>query len=238
MKHVLSRQFPSGLSQRSDRRSGRKDPFSGLLLFSLLPILLLSLYALDLSAEDETGDEILDPVVTHTVRMSTTHGVIEMELYGEDAPRTVKNFAALCDTGFYNGILFHRVHPGFLIQAGCPKTRDPLKRKEWGSGGESVYGGPFADELDPLTPSFKRGYRRGVVAMANSGPNTNRSQFFILLGDVHDWMPPDYTIFGYIPDMTTVDSIASVELVDLCDLGGTPASPVRILSTLVFTAGE
>ena len=206
-----------------------------LFLLATLPAILLFL-ALQLTAQEGESEEV--PTVTHKVRIATSLGVVAMELYGEDAPKAVENFITLCDSGFYDGLLFHRIYPGFLVQAGCPKTRDSASRREWGKGGASAYGAPFSDELDPRTPSFRRGYRRGVVAMANSGPNTNMSQFFILVGDASDWLPATYTIFGYVPDMTVVDSIASTPLTDVTDQGGRPATPIRILSTFVSLPGE
>lgn len=218
----------------SQRTTADRRRFSRLLLLALL--LSLSFVILQLSAQG--GDESEEPTVTHKVRLATSLGVIAMELYGEDAPKAVSNFVALCDSGFYDRLLFHRVYPGLLIQAGCPKTRDSSRKGEWGSGGASTYGAPFADELDPRTPSFRRGYRRGVVAMANSGPNTNLSQFFILVEDASNWLPANYTIFGYVSDMTTVDSIAKTPLTDITDQGGRPVSPIRILSTFVSRPGE
>ena len=191
------------------------------------------------STAQETGDDVEEPVVTHIVVLNTSLGAIEIGLYGSDAPKTVANFVGLVDSAFYDGILFHRVHPGFVIQAGDPKTRDSALRHEWGTGGTSIYGGVFADELNPSTPSYKRGYKRGVVAMANRGKNTNTSQFFVLLKDVS--IPKNYTMFGYVKDMTTVDSIAGVELVEVGGLGGKPKVPVVIVSatsTVVESDGE
>ena len=180
------------------------------------------------STAQETGDKADEPVATHTVVLNTSLGAIEIELYGNDAPKTVANFVGLVDSGFYNGILFHRIHPGFVIQAGDPKTKDSTLRHEWGTGGTSIYGGVFSDELDPTTPSYKRGYKKGVVAMANRGKNTNTSQFFIMLKDAG--LPKNYTIFGYVNDMTIVDSIAEVELVEVGRGGGKPKVPVVIKS--------
>lgn len=193
-----------------------------------LPILCLLATVGPLSAQEDTGDRQPVPVATHIATLVTTFGEIEIELYGEDAPKTVKNFVGLCDSGFYDGLLFHRVHPGFLVQSGCPKTRDTALRSEWGTGGESIWGAPFASEIDPRTPSARLGYRRGAVAMANNGPNTNTSQFFILLSDVDEWMPPTYTIFGYVPDMAVVDAIGETDLVDVGTMGGRPALPILI----------
>ncbi len=196
----------------------------------LCAVLTTALFAANLYAQ-ETGEKPEEPVVTHTATLKTSMGTIDIELYGEDAPKTVENFVGLIDSGYYDGILFHRVHPGFVIQAGDPKTKDSTLRNEWGTGGSSIYGGAFADELNPNAPSYKRGYKRGVVAMANRGPNTNTSQFFIMLKDAA--LPKNYTIFGYVKDMETVDDIAETELVDISKLGGKPKTPVVIETATV-----
>jgi cyclophilin family peptidyl-prolyl cis-trans isomerase len=163
-----------------------------------------------------------EPVVTHVATISTNYGDFEVELYGQDAPKTVANFVGLAQKGFYNDILFHRVVPGFVIQAGDPKTKDESLRGQWGSGGESIYGGDFADELDPNAPSYKRGYVEGAVAMANRGPNTNTSQFFVVLKDTD--LPKHYTIFGKVSK--GMDVIHAIEHLELA--GSTPVKPVKI----------
>jgi cyclophilin family peptidyl-prolyl cis-trans isomerase len=142
---------------------------------------------------------------TVNVLIETTKGNIELELYESDAPKTVANFAGLAKQGYYNGIIFHRISKGFVIQGGDPTGT--------GSGGKSIYGKEFEDELNPSTQSYKEGYVRGTVAMANSGPNTNTSQFFIVLQDAQ-WLPKNYTIFGKVTKgMEAVDSIAAVEII-------------------------
>lgn len=120
--------------------------------------------------------------------ITTAKGIIEIELYPQDAPKTVTNFATLSKRGYYNNLTFHRVEPNFVIQGGDPNGN--------GTGGTSIYGAKFEDELNPNTPSYKAGYKEGVVAMANSGPNTNGSQFFIMLAD--NALPNNYTIFGKV----------------------------------------
>ncbi|MEX1052076.1 MAG: peptidylprolyl isomerase, partial [Patescibacteria group bacterium] len=121
--------------------------------------------------------------------IKTPKGDIELELYPNDAPKTVTNFATLAKNGFYDCLKFHRYEPGFVIQGGDPSGN--------GTGGESIYGPEFADELNPDTESYKNGYKEGVLAMANRGPNTNSSQFFIILAD-NDTLPKNYTIFGKV----------------------------------------
>ncbi len=123
--------------------------------------------------------------MSHVVTIKTNQGEIKFETYDADAPNTVKNFIDLAGKGFYNGVIFHRVIDGFMIQGGDPTGT--------GMGGP---GYKFADELNPATESYKNGYQQGVVAMANSGPNTNGSQFFIMVADYP--LPNNYTIFGKV----------------------------------------
>ncbi len=123
------------------------------------------------------------------VDIKTAKGVIEIQLYPQDAPKTVENFATLASQGYFNGLTFHRVEPGFVIQGGDPNGN--------GTGGKSIFGDTFEDELNPNTQSYKDGYKEGVVAMANRGPNTNGSQFFIMLAD-NTSLPHAYTIFGKV----------------------------------------
>ncbi len=145
-----------------------------------------------------TNTSSMNPQSTHTVTIETNKGIIVFETYDTDAPKTVQNFIALAQKGFYNGTIFHRVIDGFMIQGGDPTGT--------GMGGP---GYKFADELNQNTPSYKNGYIRGVVAMANSGPNTNGSQFFIMHQNAG--LQHDYTIFGkVISGMDVVDVIATV----------------------------
>lgn len=139
------------------------------------------------------------------VTLNTSLGEIQIETYNQDAPNTVANFVKLVKDGFYNGITFHRVIPGFMIQGGDPNcTTD---KGPCGAGGP---GYQFADELNPATASYKEGYKRGVVAMANAGPNTNGSQFFIMHQDYG--LPNQYTIFGHVvKGLDVVDKIASIK---------------------------
>ncbi len=133
----------------------------------------------------------------HTITLETNKGTIVFETYDADAPKTSENFVTLANKNFYNGVIFHRVIPGFMIQGGDPTGT--------GRGGP---GYKFADELDPSTPSAKMGYTRGTVAMANSGLNTNGSQFFIMHKDYP--LPHSYTIFGKVTKgMEVVDAIAN-----------------------------
>ncbi|MFZ0492084.1 MAG: peptidylprolyl isomerase [Acidimicrobiia bacterium] len=144
---------------------------------------------------DNAPDVTIDPSNTYSATIHTNHGDVSIDLFAEEAPQTVNNFVFLASEGFYDSVIFHRVVPGFVVQGGDPT----------GSG----RGGPgyrFRDELD-----HPRRYTRGTVAMANAGPNTNGSQFFICLEDVG--LPHAYTIFGKVTSgMEAVDSIASAPL--------------------------
>ncbi len=175
------------------------------------------------------------PEVTHTGVVTTSMGKFTFELYGKDAPLTVKNIVQLIETGFYKGLLIHRVIPSFVIQFGDPKTRDTALRSQWGSGGESIYDGPFADELNPNAPSYVRGYIEGVMAMANRGPGTNTSQLFIMLVDNAKLKKPldhSYTIFGKVTSgMEVVHAIEKVEVID--SRSGIPKKPVTIIDITV-----
>ncbi|KAF2434780.1 peptidyl-prolyl cis-trans isomerase-like 1 [Tothia fuscella] len=119
------------------------------------------------------------------VALETTMGLITVELYENHAPRTCKNFAGLIQRGYYNDIIFHRVIPNFMIQGGDPTGT--------GRGGSSIYGEKFEDEI---TPSLKH-TGAGILSMANSGPNTNGSQFFITLAPT-PWLDGKHTIFGRV----------------------------------------
>jgi cyclophilin family peptidyl-prolyl cis-trans isomerase len=181
-----------------------------------------------------------EPVVTDTVVITTTMGDIEIELYGKDAPKTVKNFIGLINKGFYDGLAFHRVVPGFVVQAGDPQTRDTTLRNRWGTRGESIYpGNEFEDELNPSAPSYRRGYVEGTLAMANRGPNTNTSQFFIMLVDnskLKHPLPKSYTIFGKVTK--GMDIVHKIESGEVIGQGGLPKKPVMILRMKVVKPGS
>jgi cyclophilin family peptidyl-prolyl cis-trans isomerase len=132
-------------------------------------------------------------------------GDIKLEFFEKDAPKAVENFIGLAKKGYYDGVTFHRIIKGFMIQGGDPTGT--------GAGGESIFGDTFADELNPDTDSYKAGYAKGVLAMANRGPNTNGSQFFIMLENYP--LPHNYTIFGRV--------IAGQDVVD--KIGAVPTNP-------------
>ena len=151
--------------------------------------------------------------------IETDKGAIEIEFFAADAPRAVENFRLLAEHGYYDGLTFHRVVKGFMIQGGDPAGD--------GTGGESAWGPPFADEINAESALYRDGYRRGFVAMANAGPNTNGSQFFILHQDYP--LPPNYVIFGRVTGgMDTVDALASAPTA--MGAGGEMSQPVTPLT--------
>lgn len=146
-------------------------------------------------------------------RIETNKGTIRFELLEADAPQTTENFRLLAEQGFYDGVIFHRVIKGFMIQGGDPTGT--------GRGGQSAWGGRFADEINRTSPVYQTGYKAGTVAMANAGPNTNGSQFFIMHVDYP--LPPNYTIFGrVIEGQDVVNAIATTPT----DRGDKPTQPV------------
>jgi peptidyl-prolyl cis-trans isomerase B (cyclophilin B) len=145
-----------------------------------------------------------------TARMNTTEGTITFELFDEDAPKTVENFRKLSSEGFYDGLTFHRVIKDFMIQGGCPQGT--------GTGGP---GYTFEDEVN------EHKIVRGALAMANSGPNTNGSQFFIVTADSCPWLDGKHTVFGRASDgLEVVDRLERVET----DAADRPAEAIGIAS--------
>jgi len=132
--------------------------------------------------------------------IETEKGAIEVELLPKDAPKAVENFRLLAEHGYYDGLTFHRIVRGFMIQGGDPAGN--------GTGGQSAWGGKFEDEIKADSPLYQRGYKRGVLAMANAGPNTNSSQFFIMHQDFR--LPPAYVIFGNVTKgLEVIDALAT-----------------------------
>jgi len=145
-----------------------------------------------------------------TATMNTSEGTIVIELFDDDAPATVENFVKLAGDGFYDGLIFHRVIEGFMVQGGCPLGT--------GSGGP---GYTFADEFNS-NPVI-----RGMLAMANAGPNTNGSQFFIVTADECPWLDGKHTVFGrVIGGMDVVDTIEHTET----DERDRPLKPIEVTS--------
>ena len=142
--------------------------------------------------------------------MNTSLGPIDLEFFDDDAPETVANFRKLAGEHFYDGIIFHRVISGFMIQGGCPEGT--------GTGGP---GYQFADEINPNKAV------RGALAMANAGPNTNGSQFFIVTADATPWLDGKHTVFGRVTD--GMDTVGEIERLPT-GAGDRPADPPVIES--------
>jgi cyclophilin family peptidyl-prolyl cis-trans isomerase len=143
---------------------------------------------------DSPPEFTIDLDKNYSATIETNHGTIEIDLLEERSPQTVNNFVSLARDGFYDGVIFHRVISGFMVQGGDPTGT--------GRGGP---GYKFRDELEGTG-----NYGRGTVAMANAGPNTNGSQFFICHGDAP--LPHSYTIFGKVTSgMDAVDAIAALD---------------------------
>ena len=140
--------------------------------------------------------------------LHTNHGAIAVELFDADAPKTVENFRKLAGDGFYDGVIFHRVIPDFMIQGGDPTGT--------GTGGP---GYTFEDEFNDHK------VERGALAMANAGPNTNGSQFFIVTTEAAPWLDGKHTVFGKVTEgMDVVDTISGVDT----DSSDKPHEPVVI----------
>lgn len=133
----------------------------------------------------------------HTVTFKTSKGDVTVEMDADKAPKTVTNFIVLAQMGFYNGLTFHRVIPDFMIQGGDPNGN--------GTGGGSIFGPTFEDEINDQK------LVRGVIAMANRGPDTNGSQFFIVTAEATPWLDGRHTVFGRVTEgMDIVDAISNV----------------------------
>jgi cyclophilin family peptidyl-prolyl cis-trans isomerase len=146
-----------------------------------------------------------------TATIHTNHGAIDVELFDEDAPKTVENFVSLARDGFYDGVTFHRVIPDFMIQGGDPTGT--------GSGGP---GYQFEDEFNDHLVA------RGALAMANAGPNTNGSQFFVVTAEACPWLDGKHTVFGRVTaGMDVVDQISALPR-DARDKPTEPATMERV----------
>jgi cyclophilin family peptidyl-prolyl cis-trans isomerase len=143
-----------------------------------------------------------------TATLETSMGAIEVELFADDAPETVSNFTKLAGEGFYDGLAFHRVIPDFMIQGGCPDGN--------GRGGP---GYTFEDEINDHR------IVKGTLAMANAGPNTNGSQFFIVTAEATPWLDGKHTAFGRVTD--GMDTVFAISMVDR-DRQDKPSTPVTI----------
>lgn len=148
----------------------------------------------------------------------TNKGDITIELFSDATPKTVENFIKLATSGFYNGVKFHRVIAGFMIQGGDPLTKDDSQAARWGTGGP---GYTFADEIHTGNAN-----NTGTIAMANAGPNTNGSQFFINVAN-NNFLDTKHTVFGKV--VTGMDVVSAIEQTPT-GAGDRPVTPVVINS--------
>lgn len=156
-----------------------------LLLSLIIPVIFLS----GCTNKDNNKNSMINNTKNPIVTIKTSMGSIELELYRKDSPNTVDNFVKLAKEGFYEGIKFHRVIEGFMIQTGDPLTKDDSNKNLWGTGGP---GYKFNDEFNSNL------LVQGSIAMANSGPNTNGSQFFIVTAASTPWLDGHHTNFGKV----------------------------------------
>ena len=154
-----------------------------------------------------------EPPPNAKVILFTSHGELEVELWGREAPLAVKNFLQHCLNGYYNDTIFHRMIPGFMVQGGDPTGT--------GTGGQSIYGQHFKDEFHQRLKFT----RRGMVAMANWGPNTNGSQFFITFGEC-EHLNKKHTIFGRVIG-DTIYNLMALQSIDT-ENEDRPTDPPRI----------
>jgi cyclophilin family peptidyl-prolyl cis-trans isomerase len=156
----------------------------------------------DQGQESENNNNVVMTSENMTAIMKTNKGEVKIEFFNQDAPKTVENFAKLAQDGFYNGIKFHRVIPGFMVQGGDPLTKDDSLKNTWGTGDP---GYKFEDEIHANNKN-----NTGTLAMANSGPNTNGSQFFINVAD-NNFLDAKHTVFGKVVEgMDVVHVIVNV----------------------------
>jgi cyclophilin family peptidyl-prolyl cis-trans isomerase len=155
----------------------------------------------------------VDRMPNRSATIETSKGTIELELFADDAPDTVANFTKLAADGYYDGLIFHRVIPDFMIQGGCPEGT--------GTGGP---GYNFKDEIN------RHRIVKGTLAMANAGPNTNGSQFFIVTAEATPWLDGKHTAFGQVTSgLDVVDAIQSVDR----DGRDRPVEPVTMTKVTV-----
>ncbi|KAF5590884.1 peptidyl-prolyl cis-trans isomerase-like 3 [Fusarium pseudocircinatum] len=158
-------------------------------------------------------------ITTMSVTLHTSHGDIKVEIYCESVPKTAENFLALCGSGYYDKSPFHRLIPKFMAQTGAPATPNPPENPK---GGRSIWGGAFADEI---RPALRHG-ARGMLSMANKGPGTNGSQFFITF-DKTPHLDGLNTVFGRVIGDEGMATLAKMEAIEV-DRKNRPKEPVRI----------
>ena len=191
--------------------------FVGLALSACQPAATVKNQAANQNINSNQNKSMLNQnVIATQAVLKTNLGDISVEFYGQDSPKTVANFVKLAQAGFYNGTKFHRVIKDFMIQGGDPLSKDDANKSRWGTGGP---GYSFADEFN----SHK--LVSGSLAMANSGPNTNGSQFFIVTAQATPWLDGHHTNFGQV--------IAGMDVVDKIENGKTDGSDRPIEDVII-----
>ena len=175
-----------------------------LYIFSILIILILTgsyfIFARDKEEKPANSNTLIPPTTNMIAIINTNFGEIKLELFDKDAPKTVENFIKLAKSGFYDGVKFHRVIKGFMIQGGDPLSKDNSLKDRWGTGGP---GYTFGDEIHANNRNSI-----GTISMANAGPNTNGSQFFINTAN-NNSLDAKHTVFGKV--IAGMDVVLSIE---------------------------
>jgi len=183
-----------------------------ILLISVIGIFAIAIILTKINTNN--GD-----TMTTKINMKTNKGDIIIELFPDKAPKAVENFMSLAEKGYYNNLIFHRVINNFMIQAGDPFCSDNDEKTQCGTGGQSIWGEPFKDEKNELLVDT------GALAMANSGPDTNGSQFFIVTGPHQKHLDGKHIVFGKVVEgMDVADAIAKVATDD----NDQPSADVKI----------
>jgi len=233
-----------------ERKSAERSKITLITVLTVILVILGGFWLNDWYQKRMADANSADQAIIHT-----NMGDITVALFSDKAPKTVENFIGLAKSGYYNGTSFHRVIPDFMIQGGDSLSRDDDPTND-GTGGESIWGGKFEDEINPWSLGLDEAtisalqdsgyvYRNdlqsekmtpGVIAMANSGPNTNGSQFFIVTSQDQPHLDGRHTVFGRVlSGMDVVDQISRVET----DENDRPLQKVEILSVeLIKNANE
>lgn len=192
---------------------------SGLKPAAILAVLIASLLVTGCGGTSSTPEQP-KPAAQGNVVIETDAGTIKVELLDNEAPKTAENFRLLVGRGFYDGVIFHRVISGFMVQGGDPTGT--------GAGGQTATGGMLPNEVNLNSPLYQGGYKRGAVAMANKGrPETGSSQFFIMHQNYA--LQPNYTIFGRVTEgIEVVDKIAAAPKSPGSDRPVTPVKMNRV----------
>ena len=197
-------------TKRNNKKYMNKIQISLIVLVALITLILGSYFFIfqkeekepveEQKQEEKNNDETILPNNNMTAIIQTSLGEIKIKLLSSDAPKTVENFVKLSESGFYDGVKFHRVIKGFMIQAGDPLSKEESMKDRWGTGGPDY---AFEDEIHSNNKNVV-----GSIAMANAGPNTNGSQFFINTND-NNFLDTKHTVFGNV--IEGIDIVNNIE---------------------------